>query len=148
MSPNLEKLLAAVENYAEKYRNPTLQPFESSAPYDMSPELGPASIKCFAQWPEVWPHAGRAGIYAFLNKDLNVVYVGKASGRSSLGARISSYCGYASDRSCRFYHEWSSFPRYVLTVAVPEKTRFEAPALEEYLISTLGPSDNSAGIER
>ncbi|EDZ65766.1 hypothetical protein NOC27_2446 [Nitrosococcus oceani AFC27] len=105
-------------------------------------------MKCNAQWPEIWPHAARAGIYAFLNEDSEVIYVGKASLRNSLGARISSYCGYGADRECRFYGEWRSPPRYVLVVAVPDETRFEAPALEEYLIRELQPSDNSAGIER
>lgn len=148
MKAGLENLLSAVRSYGQNYRNPRMHPFDVAEPYDMSPERDRASVICSAQWPEIWPHAGRAGIYAFLNEGLEVIYVGKASLRNSLGARISSYCGYGTHRECRFYGEWKNLPRYVLVVAVPDETRFEAPALEEYLIRELQPSDNSTGIER
>jgi len=148
MAAKLTDFSAAVREYEEKYRSPSMSPFEISEPYDLFPDKGGPAVQCAGKWPEKWPHADSAGIYVFLNDNLEVVYVGKASFRSVLGARLSSYCGHAPDKSCHLYHKWTSMPRYVVTVAVPNDTRFEAPALEEYLIERLQPSDNSTGIDR
>ena len=148
MPVRLGDLLSAVREYDENYRSAKMGKLEISEPYDMAPEKGETRIPCDGKWPDMWPYASRAGIYAFIDKNLEVVYVGKASLRSTLGARVSSYCGYATDRSCQMYHRWTSLPRYLVTVAVPEDTPFEAPALEEFLISKLQPNENSTGIVR
>lgn len=63
-----------------------------------------------------------------------------------LGARLSHYFGYDSEKKCQLKHStWSKTPRYVVTVGVPGNMTFEAPALEEYLIGQLRPPDNIAG---
>ena len=79
-----------------------------------------------------------------MDGDLNLLYVGKAS---TLGTRLGAYCAYAPDNSCRFKHEgyWSSRPRYLLTVGVPDEMAWEAAGLEEYLIRELDPQDNVLG---
>src|SRR5690606_32393688 len=96
-----------------------------------------------------WPLPSRAGVYAFLDQQKKILYVGKASFRNSLAARLSSYCRYESGRgsSCKLNHIWKNSPRYIVIVAVPESSRFEAAALEEFLISKIQPIENSVGIE-
>lgn len=147
MVARIDNLLDRIREYDENYRSEKMGQLEISEPYDISPEKEQAQIRCRGKWPEMWPYARRAGIYAFVDENLEVVYVGKASLKNSLGARISSYCGYAPDRSCQIYDGWTNFPRYLVTVAVPEETPFEAPALEEFLISRLQPKENSRGRE-
>jgi excinuclease UvrABC nuclease subunit len=85
-----------------------------------------------------------------MNEQLGVCYVGKASMGNCIGSRLSSYFGYESetDRRCKIYHRegWTEKPRYVMCVAVPEDSPFEAPALEEFLIRELAPPDNKRGV--
>ena len=62
--------------------------------------------------------------------------------------RLSAYFRYnRKTKKCKIKHSnWSEPPRYVLTVAVPTDMSFEAPALEEYLITKTQPKDNDRGI--
>lgn len=79
-----------------------------------------------------------------LDDDEAVIYVGKASADSWIGARLAKYFQYDANGRCRFIHaEWC--PRYVVTVAVPDDSPFEAPALEEFLIKELQPRWNTLG---
>jgi excinuclease UvrABC nuclease subunit len=85
-----------------------------------------------------------------LNRELEVLYVGKAS-QGPIGGRLAHYFKYNPDRkTCRVVHAgpggWSSPPIYVVGVAVPDELAFEAAALEEYLIRELQPSDNTLGV--
>lgn len=48
-------------------------------------------------WPKPWRHPDSAGIYAFLDSDINVVYIGKAR---RLGARLNHYFGYGKNEEC------------------------------------------------
>jgi excinuclease UvrABC nuclease subunit len=87
-------------------------------------------------------------VYAFLDEQGMLLYVGKASFRNSIAARLSTYCMFEAGKGtpCRLNHQWKTKPRYVVTVAVPEETRFEASAVEEFLITRLEPPENSIGI--
>jgi hypothetical protein len=143
-------LLRYVSIYQELYRSSTQVPFEIGPPYDLFPLRGPEKTPCGGRWPESWPHLSRAGVYAFLSDEGELLYIGKASFRNSLAARLSTYCGYEAGPGtpCRLYHQWKTNPRYVVTIAVPESTRFEASALEEFLIGELQPPENSIGLNR
>jgi len=124
--------------------------FEIAAPYDLFPEKGGGVFVCENRWPKSWKHPLRAGVYAFFSEDAALLYVGRASFRSSISARLATYCGYQEgpERLCKLSNRWNQLPRYVVTVAVPDQTKFEASALEEYLISKLQPPENSVGLER
>lgn len=148
MNSDLHAFHQAVTEYQSKFRGVGLDEFEVSDPYDLSAELGHTAINCVAAWPDTWPHIGRAGVYALFGEKLQTVYIGKASLRNALESRLGSYFGFEKDRTCRFYNTWKCRPRYLITVAVPEESRFEAPALKEFLIIKLRPSDNKAGILR
>ncbi len=126
-----------VSEYQEKYRNPDLPKFKVSDPYDLK-----------ADWDagKSYPLVNKQGAYAIFDTNENLLYIGKASQNNTLGNRLGSYFKYAPDgKSCTTppNHNWSSDPRYVMTVAVAYP--FEAPSLEEYLIGELQPLDNSRG---
>ena len=149
MRSDIQAFRDLVEDYQARFRGPNLEPFELSAPYDLSPELGIPKIECPTSWPEGWPHSGRAGIYSLFGEELQAVYIGKASLRNTLVSRLGSYFSYDKPhKTCRLNHAWKCRPRYLITIAVPEESRFEAPALEEFLIIKLRPTDNTAGILR
>lgn len=145
-----DDFLREVRAYQERYRPPTLVPFEIAAPYDLFPERGAGSLSCQQKWPDSWLYPMRAGVYGFFSEEAKVLYVGKASFRSSISARLATYCGSQEGRGspCKLSNQWKGFPRYVVIVAVPEETRFEASALEEFLISKLQPPENSIGLDR
>lgn len=144
----LQDLVEAVNRYMERYRHPAMPKYTVGKLYDLCPNEVGSNKTCESSWPDTWPNCHDAGIYAILDIELNVLYIGKSSMQGSVGARLSSYFVYGDDRSCNFKHEpyWTSRPRFVWTVAVPESTRFEAPALEEYLIRELRPRDNTRGV--
>lgn len=142
----LSDLINAVLEYSERYRHPGLPLYRLGPVYDLYPNEVKAATNCELGWPETWPNSDQAGVYAFLDGELNVIYVGKSSMNSFLGARLSSYCRYDEFRNCELKHSgWTVKPRYVWTAGMPEELAFEAPALEEYLIRKLQPTDNMAG---
>lgn len=145
MGNSLEDLLLAVNEYQSNYRHPNLDPYEISPPYDHFPEQGEPAIQCGDNWPNTWFHTTRAGVYALLNNRLELSYIGKASLRSSLAARLGAYFKYGPQGRCDLRYQWNSRPRYALTIAVPESSRFEASALEEYLLGCLETTDNTQG---
>jgi hypothetical protein len=135
--------------YERRYRHPDQLPLTISGLYDLFPgQPTPASALTERRWPQTWPNADGRGVYLVFDHELSLRYIGKASMRSSIGARLGTYFGYAEDRSCKILHTgWRVQPRFLVTVAVPDETPWEAPAIEEYLIKRLQPPDNSVGME-
>jgi len=113
--------------------------------YDLFPSK-PHSLAEPAEhnWPVPYPSDQRAGVYLIYSDALELLYVGKASIGSCLGKRLYTYFGAAQE--CVLKHTtWTQSPRFMLTVAVPESMPFEAPALEEFLVERLAPTNNSVG---
>ncbi len=138
---------AKIDEYVSKFRKIGLAPFERSQRYS----LFPAEESPEPKWPGTYPNSERAGVYLMFDEEMVLLYVGKASMGSCIGSRLGSYFAYASDReTCRLKHEWKKGqPRYVITVAVPDDSPFEAPALEEYLIAAFGNTlENKVGTTR
>jgi hypothetical protein len=150
MSSTLKDLRTKVDEYSKKYRHPSLKGFSFAPPYDLFPNDPGGLMVCEKKWNDTWPNNGMVGVYAFLDREGNVIYIGKSSMNSSVSARLSAYCGYDSDRKkCRLKHDgWIENPRYVWIVGVPQDSSFEAAALEEYLISEIQPTDNINGITK
>ena len=139
--------LQAIAEYERRFRRDDLKKLEISGLYALFPSTAEVAVGVAGNWPDRWPYAERAGVYLIFDEKLQVLYVGKASFKSSLGGRLYNYFREDKDGNCRIRHEgWSRPPRYVLTVAVSEDMRFEASALEECLITTLKPTDNTVGI--
>jgi len=127
------------EYFSREYRNPKLEPFEISELYDLFPnESGNTESK--NKWNNPWPNNLRAGVYLILSADLEVIYIGKSG--NTFGDRLKDYFKYDADRNCRLEHIWNTDPKYVVTVAVPDSSKFESSALEGYLLSKIKTSDN------
>jgi excinuclease UvrABC nuclease subunit len=93
-----------------------------------------------------WPLCMSQGVYFIFGSGVRLLYVGKASMGSCIGARLSSHFLGTGPKGCRVVNPyWSEEPRFVASLAVPEGMAYEAPALEEYLIAQLSPPDNTYG---
>lgn len=88
-----------------------------------------------------WPSNKHAGVYVFLDEKNEILYIGKASFGSCIGSRLNK----------RFDSDWipksqySKGCKYITTIPVPDAHRFEAPAIEEFLLSRLKTRSNSVG---
>ncbi len=107
-------LMQAVEKYEAECRNSAMGRFSVAPLYDLFPDKRTGAAPSEIGWPTIWSNCHEAGAYALLDGDLNVLYVGKASFSSSIGGRLSSYCAYNSDKTCRLKHDgyWTVTPRY------------------------------------
>jgi excinuclease UvrABC nuclease subunit len=131
-SDDVQRVRDKVGEYCNEYRNPKLPPFEISDLYDIQ-----------AEWrTKVFPFSGNQGCYVFYSEQRELLYIGKASFRNALGARIAGYFRWDLTRTTLVADgEWvPSPPRFVQTIKVGKA--FEAPSLEEYLICELQPPVN------
>lgn len=148
----LEDLEASLARYSTEFRHPSQCQLVMSKIYDLFPETGSLiNVPVESKWPDPWPNAESPGIYAMLDEDLFVRYIGKASMKSSIGRRLSLYFIYedrAKNKRCKLSHPegWLAFPRFV--VSVPVSLSFEAPSIEEFLILQLLPPENLQGRPR
>ena len=142
----LEKVIHALEEYKTKYRRSDLPDLRLSGLYALFPDEA-QKVAAAHRWSDMWPHSDEAGVY-FSGR---LLYIGKASMDHRIGNRLSFYFGSDSiNGKCVVVHEgqWHERPMYVAAAAVPQDMKFEAPALEEYLIATLNPCDNHKGAKR
>ena len=77
------------------------------------------------------------------NESLELLYIGKASMNRSLGYRL--YDHFVGGRACAPRADWLLPARFVINIAVPKESPFEAPAIEEFLIRKLKPKSNATG---
>ena len=133
--PFIKEVKSRIDEYQALYHSEKLKPLEISDEYDLFPAKEGDSIN--NGWPNTYPNSERQGIYLILSENHKLLYVGKASMGNTIGGRLGSYFMYDDDRkSCKIRHTWTKKPKYIITVAVPMEAPFEAPALEEYLISS------------
>lgn len=143
---SLSDFRAAIERFSEKFRRIDLPPLVISGVYDLHPHSTPSRAPSEFAWPSAWPNAGQAGVYAFFDDNAELIYVGKSSMNSSLGARLGAYFRFGDGGRCELAGgDWRRLPRLVVTVGVPDSMTWEAPALEEFLIQELGPPLNVQG---
>jgi hypothetical protein len=142
-----------LDEYSATIRKPGLYKIQPvSGLFDLFPERGSPLDGVEHRWPDSsWPSADQPGIYAFLSETGEIIYIGKASMSNTLGSRLSAYTKYGEKNSdgsatCQLKHSgWNPEPRYVVTVGLKKEFSFEAPAIEEYLIIRLSPSNNTIG---
>jgi len=141
-----EDVLKAIDSYKVKFRRPELPDLEFSKLLALFPEdygLNGATLT----WIDPWPNGERQGVYFVFGQALKLLYIGKASMRRGIGSRLAQWFQFAPDRGCKVVHPgWSEMPRFIATLAVPVGMGFEAPAIEEYLITQLLPPDNGVGV--
>jgi hypothetical protein len=146
----LNSVICAIEDFTDKYRRHDFPPLEISNLYDLFPsalhslDTAPPDV-----WPAPYPFDQRTGVYFIFSESFELLYVGKSSMSSCIGKRLWTYFHYAPGQVCVLKHStWTQNPRFLITVAVPETTPFEAPALEEFLIGRLQPTNNKVGRKR
>ena len=93
-------------------------------------------------WPQPWPHPDSAGIYAFLDSNKTIVYIGKAS---QMGARLSHYFGYGENAKCILKDKRIDDISYVQCYSCSPEEPYACLSLEEYLISEMNPKYNKIG---
>lgn len=134
-----EKIEREIQEYSLKYRNSSLAPLLLSPIYTLRPDLSAVRSPDYV-WPAPWPNAAAPGVYFLFDAEVKLLYIGKSA---LLGKRLSDYFGYEAGRGSRcklVSDQWTAPPAYLATVAV--QFTFEAPSLEEYLISRLSPPNN------
>ena len=134
---DFESLDEALDIYHSEYRHPDLRKLHPSPRYYLV-SGGYTDLPKSRKWPATWPNSDRPGVYLFFDNQSDLIYIGKAA---SLGSRLSSYFKYADDESCEVKDNWGEKEPDSL-VTVPVSKPFEAPSLEEYLISCLNPPVN------
>ena len=140
----IEEARKAIEEYETAHRHPSRPAFDVSSLYDLK-AASPPDTPTNPQWPNEWPHARQRGVYLILDAKQQILYIGKVSLNNTFGSRLGAYFQYKDDSSCRILGKWSGDPHFVITIAVPEDSPFEAPALEEFLITSFQPPNNSNG---
>lgn len=141
----LEEVNHALDQYRAKYRRSDLPDLRASGLYALFPDEA-QTASAASGWNQEWPFSNETGVYLIFSGSGRLLYIGKASMNHCIGGRLSNYFGAdKATKRCRVEHEWSERPAYVATVAVPRDMKFEAAALEEYLIATLDTCDNVRG---
>lgn len=122
------RTLSLVRSYGQAHRHPNRPALVIHGPY----ELGGKDVK--GAWEGTEP-SYRPGGYILFSENGELLYVGKASHAKSIGSRLVRFRYKES--------EWPTRPAFVRIIEVPDA--FEAPSLEEFLISKLQPRFNKHG---
>ena len=146
--PYMADLTEKLEYYCTHFRGPDMPNLEMSGLYDLFPNSD--DTECEYHWPEDWPFVESPGVYFVFDAEMQVIYIGKASMNSWFGNRLHTYFRSGDDKKCVVLNadSWKGEPRFVAVIPMDAKYRFEAPALEEYLITELKPIDNKVGTAR
>jgi hypothetical protein len=127
MIPNsldVSRLQACVDHYCAHHRHPDRAKFIAHDVHTMTSWEGTAI-------------SYKAGCYALYSGAGELLYIGKASNSKSVESRLV--------RSRYNPVTWDPAPAFVQIVEVSEP--FEAPSLEEFLITELQPRFNDRGIK-
>jgi hypothetical protein len=133
MNTTIERLREKINWYCERFQL-ELQESNIYALYPSANEYG---------WPTEYPNSNSAGIYAMLDCDKNIIYIGKSN---NLGYRLSSYFAYDENRGCRLKDSRVEGVKYLITFATKDSEKYACSSLEEYLISELTPKCNTIGV--
>lgn len=123
-----------VQSYCAQYG--ILPTFQSTGPYLLE------------QLAEFWRSSQFAGCYVFYSDDLDVLRIGKASITNTIERRLRQRFRY-DHKAENWTHctrekaVWTNSIRFVEAIAVNKP--YEAPSLEEFLISELQPPYNNNG---
>lgn len=136
----------ALIEYQTKYRHPAQPEFEVGDVVHLFPNEQLASGTAgISLWTSRWPHDESAGVYLIYSEAQELLYIGKCSMGQVLGRRL--YCHFGGGDECVVKgNGWVVQPSFVVNVAVPADSPWEAPALEEFLIGKCRPILNVHGI--
>lgn len=123
-------MLEAVRTYEQVHKHPSRPAFIVHE----AETAGDKDVK--GSWEGTNP-SFRPGCYVLFSDTGAILYVGKASHGMTVGHRLVRFRYKGSD--------WPQKPAYVRIVEVTDA--FEAPSLEEFLISVIQPPHNKHGIQ-
>lgn len=127
------ELAAKIREYADRYALKLPKPL--SEPYDLT-----------RQWKtDSFPHADHPGCYFIFDADGDLLYIGKASLRSTVGRRLATYFLWNGKEVDPKHDGWTKTPSHIRTQPVAKA--YEAASMEEFLITELQPSQNTSGIK-
>lgn len=130
---SLHDVELAIAEFNREFPRPKVGAVTLSSPFFIIDDFAVASF----------PNAAAAGVYFVFDRDDNLLYIGKADG---LGARLGSHFGWNADRtSGRVKNAKLNGAHAVRTIGLPEESRFEAAAIEAFLIWRLDPGLNVIG---
>ena len=117
-----DQLVAIVTEYCIIQRNPNLAPFKV---HDAQP------------WKGWWgsPSSYKSGVYVIYSDKHEPIYIGKASLKATMGSRLAAH-----ERSQDLRWTDAAFVRMIEVVVA-----FEAPSLEEFLLSKFATRINMHG---
>ena len=142
MHESLEKLRRKVEEYSQTYRHPDLQVLNPLGPYALSPDDNFVTDPKM-RWDQQWPNCRMPGLRSLPPRRNPSLRRQGVDHRQTVSELFRYEFPMTKDKRCRIVHAgWTHTPTYVCTIGVPKKSRFEASALEEYLIHELKPLDN------
>lgn len=145
MKATLYDIQMAVDEFAGTYWKPKDQSVKVGKPYCLFPDkLSHLPGDLSGKWPDSWPNGSKKGVYLVLNEKMELLYIGKASMNSAIGARLSAW--FPGTKNCKVNGQWTEEPTFLATIPVPDQTPFLAAALEEFLIGKFNPSDNTHGV--
>ena len=131
----MEKTIKALDYLNNDFPRPRLTPtislpFDTNNPWDSAP----------------WPNNGLPGVYIFADEKNVFVYIGKASNSNTMSGRLGEYWRRGKNGETESKNWKSKGVRNVYTNGLPQDRPFEAPSIEEYLISKVKPERNMVGI--
>jgi hypothetical protein len=139
MAITLEALINAINNLNRDFPRPKIDRLELSEPFYLTSDYKGKSF----------PGAEFLGVYFLFDKNDHLQYIGKASCNGGLGRRLGSHFGWDDEKTMGIAKEkYFQDICVIRTIALPHVNGFEAPAIEEYLISNLNPPLNKSGVKR
>jgi hypothetical protein len=136
----LEDLAKNLAIFNGDHLPPSMPHLEASEPYILDKD-----------WPKQWPGTTLPGVYIFIDKANQILYVGKASCKSNLGLRLGAHFMYGPENKCERKGQYATMTdpalvTSVVTIPIYDLERFfEADALEAFLIRKLDPPFNTNG---
>ncbi len=100
-------------------------------------------------WPHrTWPGATQPGLYVFVNEHDELLYIGKASCTRALGHRLGHYFSGRTLDTFTIADGNAAGATCVITIPLPPDHAFEAPAVEEFLLTRVATRGNKNGARR
>lgn len=129
----LSDVESAISEFNREFPRPKMGAVALSSPFYVVDDFAIADF----------PNAAAAGVYFVFDRDDNLLYIGKADG---LGSRLGSHFGWSEDKTTgRVKNAKFNAAHAVRTIGLPDESRFEAAAIEAFLIRRLDPSLNVIG---
>ncbi len=130
----IDALTGALMEFNGRYARPGIGPLYLSEPCGLD-----------EHWSEeYWPYSTLPGVYVVYDDHNKLIYIGKASLDATLGSRLGAHFSRSSDGSAEPPPGWKG-AKYVRTIPLPHEHAFEAPAIEEFLITRLEARENKLG---